>query len=460
MASCNLINKSAILSKSYSSRIDSEYYQLHFIENEELLLEKAHFRIGQHYFVTDGEHGSAEYLSSGVKYLTAENVKNGFVDISNVRYVSEAVNKKNARASVNPGDVLISIKATLGQIALAEEWLPPCNMNRDVAIMKRLSEKISRNECGYLAVFLMTKYGDIQAQRGGSGGVQQMITLERLRQFVVPAFSEDFYARINDLLLMAYTCRNDSKTSYADAEKTLLSAIGLSGFTPSDSKYSIRTLSDSFRTSNRIDAEYYQQKYDDIENVVCLNETVFCRVNDGVFTPGNGDYKYIELSDIGASGNIMSCTVAPFDKLPSRARRMVKSGQVIVSSIEGSLSSCALIPNEYDGALCSTGFYIVEASAINPETLLILFKSAPIQSIMKKRCSGTILTAISKSELEKIPLPKTALPDQQKIATDVQESFALRRKSEQLLNLAKQAVEMAIEDNEDAATKWLGGYGH
>lgn len=457
MAICNLINKSAIFSKSYSNRIDSEYYQLHFIENEELLLSNAHFRIGQRYFVTDGEHGSAEYLSSGVKYLTAENVKSGFVDISNVRYVSEAVHKKNARASVNPGDVLISIKATLGQIALAEEWLPPCNMNRDVAIIKRLSVKISRNECGYLAVFLMTKYGGIQAHRGGSGGVQQMITLERLRQFIVPAFSESFYAEINDLLLTAYECRNDSKASYAEAEKTLLDTLGLNDFIPSAIKFSIRGMAESFSTTNRIDAEYYQPRFDSWEKALNTTDTVhsLCKVYDGKFVPHKGEYKYIELANIGTAGNVTGATIASFENLPSRARRLIKAGQVIVSSIEGSLQSCALITDDYDGAICSTGFYVIDSDKLNSETLLVLFKSPPIQALLKKRCSGTILTAISKGELENMPLPKVERKTQDAIAQKVQRSFTLRNQSEQLLETAKQVVEMAIEDGEADAIEWL-----
>ena len=38
---------------------------------------------------------------------------------------------------------------------------------------------------------------------------------------------------------------------------------------------------------------------------------------------------------------------------------------------------------------------------------------------------------------------------------DVQYSFELRRQSEQLLDAAKRAVEIAIEDSEEAAIKWL-----
>ena len=44
---------------------------------------------------------------------------------------------------------------------------------------------------------------------------------------------------------------------------------------------------------------------------------------------------------------------------------------------------------------------------------------------------------------------------QKDIAEKVQNSFALRRQSKQLLEYAKQAVEMAIEQGEDAALVWL-----
>ena len=44
---------------------------------------------------------------------------------------------------------------------------------------------------------------------------------------------------------------------------------------------------------------------------------------------------------------------------------------------------------------------------------------------------------------------------QSTIAEKVQETFALRRQSKQLLEHAKQAVEMAIEQGEDTALAWL-----
>jgi restriction endonuclease S subunit len=132
-------------------------------------------------------------------------------------------------------------------------------------------------------------------------------------------------------------------------------------------------------------------------------------------------------------------------ELPSRARRKVNSGDVIISSIEGSLESCALIPDNYDNALCSTGFYVINSANINSETLLVLFKSEVMQNILKRNCSGTILTAINKTDFLNIPVPLIHSEIQCQIAELITQSFSLRRESERLLEEAKEMVEREIE---------------
>ena len=119
-----------------------------------------------------------------------------------------------------------------------------------------------------------------------------------------------------------------------------------------------------------------------------------------------------------------------------------------ISSIEGSLQSCALITDELDGAICSAGFYVVDSDKFNSETLLVLFKSEPIQALMKQRCSGTILTAIPKGEFLSMPLPEIDTAIQNEIAQKIQQSFALRRDAEKLIGIAVKAVEIAIEEQE------------
>ena len=114
-----------------------------------------------------------------------------------------------------------------------------------------------------------------------------------------------------------------------------------------------------------------------------------------------------------------------------------------------------MITDEFDGAICSTGFYVVDSDKLSSETLLVLFKSEAIQELLKQRCSGTILTSINKDEFLSLPLPKIDEDIQAKISEQIKESFALRRKSKQLLEDAKRAVEIAIEQDEESAIEWL-----
>ena len=148
---------------------------------------------------------------------------------------------------------------------------------------------------------------------------------------------------------------------------------------------------------------------------------------------------------MGKTGNITGCTNAQGKGLPSRARRKINTNDVIVSSIEGSLDSCALVTEEYNNALCSTGFYVINSYKINSETLLVLFKSEVIQNILKQNCSGTILTAINKNEFSQIPIPLINKKTQENIAELIKESFSLRKESEKLLDKAKEMAEREIE---------------
>lgn len=69
---------------------------------------------------------------------------------------------------------------------------------------------------------------------------------------------------------------------------------------------------------------------------------------------------------------------------------------------------------------------------------------------------------ITKDEFLSMPFPKIDDKTQKIIAKKVQKSFFFRRQSEQLLDYAKRAVELAIEQGEDAAMAWLkekGGKG-
>ena len=117
----------------------------------------------------------------------------------------------------------------------------------------------------------------------------------------------------------------------------------------------------------RTDADFFHTKYEIIARCVqsysegsdALGNLV--KMNNSKYAPKKKKtYQYIELANVN-SGEITGCTKDEGQNLPTRARRKVSAGDVIVSSIEGSLDSIALVGSEYDNALCSTGFHVVKS---------------------------------------------------------------------------------------------------
>ena len=252
-----------------------------------------------------------------------------------------------------------------------------------------------------------------------------------------------------------------SQKAYSDAELILHNELGTNAIAVANVNVSQKRFSD-FVDNGRLDAEYYQPKYDEIIRTISQYPYGHDKIGnlyilrDKNFLPDNNTrYKYIELSDIGVNGEISGSTYEYGSNLPSRARRVVHTGDIIISSIEGSLQSCAIITEEYDGALCSTGFYVLSPRSINSETSLVLFKSSAIQALLKRACTGTILTAMNKDEFTAINLPVINKDIQNKIADVIRQSTILHSKSKHLLKLTKTAVEIAIEQGEAAAIKLL-----
>ncbi|MCF6319455.1 MAG: DNA methylase, partial [Proteobacteria bacterium] len=237
----------------------------------------------------------------------------------------------------------------------------------------------------YLTAFLNCKYGVWDIKRRARQSINQTnVNPEEVKEIEIPKLSINIQNSIKDLFDNAHLNRVKAKQTYAQAEKLLLAEIGLQDFKPCNDAVNIKSFQDSFASCGRLDAEYYQKKYDDYLslirkysngadpiNIICQHKGKNYKPNEFI------EYKYIELSNIGKSGDINGCTIDLGGSLPSRARRKVETGDVIISSIEGSLDSCALVTKQYDGALCSTGFYI-----INSETLLVLFKSSLMQNIL------------------------------------------------------------------------------
>ncbi|MCI9085255.1 MAG: hypothetical protein HFE51_02395 [Clostridia bacterium] len=442
-------------------RIDSDFF------GKQVLGALTKVKSLNHYYlkprnIVNGPFGSTIKTNSHLKkgyipLIRSININSGFyINNNDLVYISKEDNNLIKHSQLNKDDIVLSRVGSIGYFARVDARVGTCNISSNNIGIKL--DNFKESEKHYILTYLNTKFAYELTNRRISGNVQPKLTVEELCRIPIPSFSEIFYKAISTLVLNSEAARNQSHKCYSFAESSIISALEIVDLEASKQSISVKSLLKSFVVSGRLDAEYYQPKYENIESQIIGNNTVSstCNVYDNNFIPENESvYQYIELANVDTTGGISTPGKLHGKDLPSRARRLVKEGQVIISSIEGSLQSCALITKEFDNALCSTGFYVIDSEKYNSETLLLLFKSEPIQTLLKKRCSGTILTAISKEELLKMPLPDVDEETQIKIAEKVQESFGLRNESKRLLELAVKTVEMAIKKDEEVAINWL-----
>lgn len=309
----------------------------------------------------------------------------------------------------------------------------------------------------YLNIFLNTKYGKKQIRRFARRAVNQAnINAEELKNFKIYMLPKKIQEEVSQLVNIAWSKIELSKALYRQAENLLLEELDLKNFKMKYKLSYTANLSEAFSV-HRIDAEYFQPAYVQIIErireypngyIYLLKCVKNIKPNFDPTKYPDKIFSYVELSDIDASiGIINTASKVTGDNAPSRARRILKKNDVILSRVEGSLDKAALVGEEEEGYLASTGFFQFRSTQILPQVLLVLSKSIILQAQLKKECSGTILTAVPNEALKRIIIPILPHEIQQKIASLVQQSHEARKKAKELLEEAIKKVEKAIESN-------------
>ena len=446
-----------------AQRFDAEYFKPEYLDIQIRLEKFGSIRLGDvlgYGNVFSGPFGSAlkseSYQSSGVPFIRISDIHDIFIEKNKLMYISEEESERLSSTTLGVDDIVLSKIGTIGRLSLITEELGKVNISENnVGLrLKSLETKQKR----LLLFFLLSRYGQSQIVRFGSGNVQLKFNIKDIDNLLLPkfqAFDLDYYEKAYGEIISKQA---QSKKLYQEAEELLLQELRLIGHEVRH-RLAFSTTKRGVDEAGRIDAEYFQPKYQEIIDKIEAYPGGWASVKDCIHfndqnyfpnLPPRAEklHKYIALSNVSSLGYIQDYQEELGQDLPSRARRRVHAGEVIISSIEGSLSSCALVEEEFDGAICSTGFFVLKSDRLNSETLLLLFKSNIIQELLARGSKGTILTAISKSELETIKLPLIKKEIQEQIAEKIIESHRLRKESKELLERAKLMVEREIEREE------------
>ncbi|ELX4189968.1 restriction endonuclease subunit S [Vibrio vulnificus] len=200
-----------------------------------------------------------------------------------------------------------------------------------------------------------------------------------------------------------------------------------------------------------------------------------CTCNDEVINESaDADYEieYVDISSVSAVQGISKTEKVMFGKSPSRARRIVRDGDVIVSTVRTYLEAIAPIINPPQNMIVSTGFAVIRPNQYLDKGFASYCLQAKgfIREVVA-RSVGVSYPAINASDLVEIKVPSLPKSEQQKIANFLSHETAkidtLITKQEKLIKLLKEKRQAVISHavtkglNPDAPMKdsgveWLG----
>jgi restriction endonuclease S subunit len=316
----------------------------------------------------------------------------------------------------------------------------------------------SRINSSTLTVFLNSIYGRMDIEKLAMQGNQSNFSLAKFKELRIPKFSKLFQNSLNRVVYESFSLKESSALNILQAETLLLAALGIKNFAQNSDSINIKSFKDSLANTGRLDAEYYQPKYENLLRTLGkdgLTIADVAPVRSEKFLKSSGtDFHYLEIGGLRGDGSVASETVA-CDDAPSRASQRVRKGDIITSTVRPIRRLSALVSSAQDGYVCSSGFVVLQPKQIAAEVLLVYLRLPVICELMDLHTSASLYPAISEKDLLGLPIPVIPKDTQKKIAAFVQRSFTLKTQSECLLEAAKRAVEIAIEQDEAAGMAYL-----
>ena len=183
------------------------------------------------------------------------------------------------------------------------------------------------------------------------------------------------------------------------------------------------------------------------------------------------EFDYVDIGSVDYVEGISSTETIIFENAPSRARRIVKSGDTIVSTVRTYLRAIASI-GEFDKPLIvSTGFAVIRPKTVYAGFLAYALKASLFVQAIVARSVGVSYPAVNASDVGNIFVPVPSKKEQAAIATYLDKETAkidsLVAKQDQLIELLREkrqavishAVTKGLEPDatmKDSGVEWLG----
>ena len=436
------------------SRIDGEYWHPDFIKNSRLVSPN---QLLKDFIDPDTANIKSSPINRDFEYLEISKIP-----LDNLTYettpVAAGAEPDRAHHILEKGDVVVStVRPNRNAVALIERDGIIGSSGLAVLRAKGVAPE-------YLFAFCKTNYFIQCLVRANKATMYPAVATKDILDTPLFLASKPFRERIVEIIGNALSGVSESKAMYAAAQTTLLSELNLADWQPRQRSTFVRNFAD-LAQAGRMDSDYFQPKYgeivaaikgypggwDTLGNLATMQRCI---------EVGSGEYLDAGIPFVRVSN------LSPFDLTEEKyisaslyseiAQHQPQQGEILLT--KDATPGIAHYLSEPPPRMIPSGGILrlrSKTDRLNNECLTLILNSLLTKEQANRDAGGSVIMHWRPEQIAEVVIPIITPQTQAEIRAQVAESSALRRQSRQLLDLAKSAVELAIEQDETAALAWL-----
>ncbi len=377
-------------------------------------------------------------------YVKVENVVDNKITITeNSEFLSDDELHRISTSIPKSGSILVTRVASFGRCAVVDRDF--IGAISDNILCFELNDDV---ESHFISRFINSTLGQTQILQSVAGMGRGVLTYDRIGNLYIgiPALKGEqkkILEAVDSIESQANDLENEVNTIIAKAEDIFLNSVGIC--LPIDVE-KINYYIDSMNV-DRLDFDFNNPKYDIVEKLIFNSHIKFVELSEVVdflqesrnpMECPEKEFLYADIGNINKRWGILNpVKMYGKDAESSRMRRVMHVGAILVSTTRPTRNAIAIVPEDLDNQICSTGLAVLKCKGnMNNKFLFYALRTQLTNLQFERYCSGSGYPAIN----QEVDLPKIKVP----MPSTIKEQLKVVIEVENILKKAKEKESEAI----------------
>jgi hypothetical protein len=255
-------------------------------------------------------------------------------------------------------------------------------------------------------------------------------------------------------LMAAWQTRRAAVEKLDQARALITKAAGFDHYDLKKKNLTFETSFEKVKGNLRYDVEFYQPIHDEMESIMeesnCVKAADVAEINEMKIDPTEypkSVFRYVDIDTVDTEiGDYEAASILGYEA-PDRARRKPQNGDIILSTVRPNRNAVAMMNDNCDNLVVSTGFAVVTPTEIEPSVLFAILKTEPIFMQIVRKARNAMYPAVraNSADILDIFIPELSTNVHQ-VKDAITQSITLLQQSNLLLEQLLKSAEMTLQE--------------